>query len=159
MISANRPVMRYSYKASPRLRCKNRSRIACLRVQDDPIAPLGAHTVCSRAKKLSQKTFVTLMRRRKDMKKLLVFLLVLSFARITLAADYAEISGIRFSTGKGYVGSPVTITVDASGTDLYYKYWANTVDYCEGSPNWITLRDWTTSNSNTWIYSLVPFSR
>jgi len=93
------------------------------------------------------------MGRWKDMKKLLLFLMMLSFARITLAADYAEISGITFSASKGYVGSPVTVTVNASGTDLYYKYWANTVDYCEGSPNWIILRDWTTSNSNTWIPS------
>jgi len=91
------------------------------------------------------------------MKKLLVVLGVLSFARIVPAADYAEISGITFSASKGYVGSPVTISVDASGANLYYKYWANTVDYCEGSANWIILRDWTNSNSNTWIPSAPGF--
>ena len=85
------------------------------------------------------------------MKKLLLFLIMLGFSRITFAADYAEISEIRFSTSKGYVGSPVTVTVNASGTDLYYKYWANTVDYCEGLPDWIVLRDWTTNSSNTEI--------
>lgn len=91
------------------------------------------------------------------MKKVFLLLLVVSFARITLAADYAAISGIRFSSSKGYVGSPVTITVDASGPDLYYKYWASTVDYCEGSPHWIILRDWTTTNSNTWIPTAPGF--
>jgi len=91
------------------------------------------------------------------MKKLFVCIVVFALARTALASEYAEISGITFSTSKGYVGSPVTISVDSSGQDLYYKYWANTVDYCEGSPNWIILRDWTTSNSNTWIPSAPGF--
>ena len=61
-----------------------------------------------------------------------------------------QVQGLSLSRSCGTVGQPVTITVTgASG--LYYRYYLNDNSYCSSTgPNWILLRDWTTSNIYTW---------
>ena len=64
------------------------------------------------------------------------------------------------------INQPVTVTAQASGTDLRYKFWVNTVDFCDTaqSPNWVVLQDWSTANAVTYtppapgFYTLIAWA-
>ena len=93
------------------------------------------------------------------MKKLLGLIIILSFCCPLYASNTAEIAGLTLSSSKGTVGSPVTITVTANGSGLNYRYWTNTVSFCQnpGAPNWVLLQDWTPGNTFTWTPTAAGF--
>jgi len=103
------------------------------------------------------------------MNKLLSLLILLVFSCPVFADDYAEITAMILSSGTGTVGAPVTITVTANGTDLQYKFWANTKGFCHKpcqnphSSHWIVLQEWSSANTCTWVpdtsgsYTLVVY--
>jgi hypothetical protein len=71
---------------------------------------------------------------------------------------------VSVTPSNGVVNQPVTVTAEASGTNLQYRFWVNNVDFCTGAANWTLLQDWTTANTCTFtppapgIYTLIVWA-
>jgi len=61
-------------------------------------------------------------------------------------------TALSLTSGCASTGSSVTITVNASQSGAYFKYWVNETSYCSGeTASWNVIQDWTTGTSATWI--------
>ena len=71
---------------------------------------------------------------------------------------------VNLSPSSGVVNQPVTVTAQANGTNVQYRFWVNNVDFCTGAANWTLLQDWTTVNTFTYtptspgIYTLIVYA-